>query len=303
MTPFAQLAQGNDYRPYLRRSCSVGSGRVTALDLDYHKPTVIRRRVPEMVLSVQISPARLAVSMGGRARAPFRYGPGHFDLTPPNVNFVSERLDSGRTITIAFPKELVAEVLPGGMIDFSPLHDRPHQSDLAMALCRQLVVQTDSNYASAGLYSQMLVQTLIMELLQTAMTGARSGQDDPMRLSPGTLRLIEEHIDDNIQEGASLEELAAIVGGPAGALRRALKQSTGRTPYQFVLWRRLIRAQDLLLSGDRSIAQIAFDCGFSSQAHMTALFRSKLGCTPGQMRRKSRVIGAEDQGAFLKEVA
>jgi AraC family transcriptional regulator len=58
------------------------------------------------------------------------------------------------------------------------------------------------------------------------------------------------------------------------------KQSMGVTPWQYVMQQRLERAKELLTQRDRSIVEIALQCGFKSQSHFTQQFRKFTGVTP-----------------------
>ncbi|MEM9148599.1 MAG: AraC family transcriptional regulator, partial [Pseudomonadota bacterium] len=100
-----------------------------------------------------------------------------------------------------------------------------------------------------------------------------------------TLAQIDEHIDANAMEKIDLHSLADIAAMPVGKFVRAFKRTTGQTPFQYMLQSRLRKAQRLVGTTSFPIAQIATDCGFASQSHMTDLFRTKLGCTPGQLRK------------------
>lgn len=42
----------------------------------------------------------------------------------------------------------------------------------------------------------------------------------------------------------------------------------------------------MLADPNLSLAQIAYECGFASQSHMTRLFQARFGTTPGRLRRK-----------------
>ena len=70
---------------------------------------------------------------------------------------------------------------------------------------------------------------------------------------------------------------------------RAFKQATGSAPHQFVIARRVRRAQLLLAAGSCSQAQIAYETGFASQSHFASTFRRVTGMTPGQYRRTARL--------------
>ncbi|MEM7641848.1 MAG: helix-turn-helix transcriptional regulator, partial [Pseudomonadota bacterium] len=61
-------------------------------------------------------------------------------------------------------------------------------------------------------------------------------------------------------------------------------QATGLSPHQFLLRRRIARAKDMLRTSVMPLAEIAVATGFSSQSHMTDVFRQKVGTTPGKYR-------------------
>ena len=68
---------------------------------------------------------------------------------------------------------------------------------------------------------------------------------------------------------------------------RLFKNTTGRTPHQFVSDRRLALAKTMLAEPDRPIAEIAYAAGFSSQANFARAFRLATGMTPGQFRAQA----------------
>ena len=66
---------------------------------------------------------------------------------------------------------------------------------------------------------------------------------------------------------------------------RLFKATLRVSPYQYVLNRRVERAKILLGENKQSLADIALQCGFSHQEHMTRMFRRFTGVTPGLYRR------------------
>ena len=62
-------------------------------------------------------------------------------------------------------------------------------------------------------------------------------------------------------------------------------QAIGKTPVAYLENLRIQRAKELLIKTDRSLANIAIECGFSSQAYFCAVFRRACGMTPGNYRR------------------
>ena len=105
-------------------------------------------------------------------------------------------------------------------------------------------------------------------------------------LTAAEVRLLDEEIDASSDGAISVQGLANAVGVGPSTLNKALRATCGLTPYQYVLNRRIERARHYLSSGTLSIVEIALDCGFSSQSHMTDVFTQKLGMTPGRYRKE-----------------
>lgn len=103
-------------------------------------------------------------------------------------------------------------------------------------------------------------------------------------LSPHKLAKIIEFINHHLEEKLTLDDLAAVVGFNARYLQRAFKQSTGKTPQQYLLERRVDHARRLIETTALPLAEIALQCGFSSQAHLTTQFRLATGITPHKLR-------------------
>ncbi|MFA5967626.1 MAG: helix-turn-helix transcriptional regulator [Sphingomonas sp.] len=78
--------------------------------------------------------------------------------------------------------------------------------------------------------------------------------------------------------------MASVLGMGVWTFNRHLNQTIGKSAYAFVLERRMARASALLRDRSLPMKEIAAACGFSDQAHMTRMFRAKLGVTPGQYR-------------------
>jgi AraC family transcriptional regulator len=67
---------------------------------------------------------------------------------------------------------------------------------------------------------------------------------------------------------------------------RLFKQSTGNSPYRYVLQARANRAKELLKSGKFSIIEIAHRLGFADQSHLTRQLKDVFGATPKMLRAR-----------------
>jgi AraC family transcriptional regulator len=106
----------------------------------------------------------------------------------------------------------------------------------------------------------------------------------PAGLDSRTLARALEFLDSSSSRNVSLAEAAAAVGLSTHYFCTAFARMVGVTPHRYHLERRVERAK-LLILGDMPIAQIALECGFSSQAHFTTTFREYAGMPPAAWRR------------------
>lgn len=109
-------------------------------------------------------------------------------------------------------------------------------------------------------------------------------------LSPWQIRKVACHIEANLDRSLKNEELASIVRLNTSHFGRAFRNSFGEPPHEYVIRRRVERAQGLMLTTSASLSEIALDCGLADQSHLTRLFRRIVGESP-RIWRRSRFSG------------
>jgi transcriptional regulator GlxA family with amidase domain len=135
------------------------------------------------------------------------------------------------------------------------------------------------------------------EILEGLGGGMDAAPKAPVRggLSPWQIRKVTTHIDANLDRPIKNEELAALVRLNASHFGRAFRNSFGEPPHEYVIRRRVERAQGLMLSTEASLSDIALDCGLADQSHLTRLFRRIVGESPRAWRRARLSEPAEVQ--------
>lgn len=91
------------------------------------------------------------------------------------------------------------------------------------------------------------------------------------------LDVVEEQI---MNPQLDVSSLAKIVGMSKSQLNRKAKTILGKTPNQFIRSYRLEKARQMIKSTDLTLAEIAYDVGFSSPAYFSKCFHDEFGYPP-----------------------
>ena len=101
------------------------------------------------------------------------------------------------------------------------------------------------------------------------------------------LRRVKNYMEEHLQNKLSLDELAHETDYSRAHFLRMFRAATGKTPHQYLTERRIERAKSMLLEAKKiSLIDVAAQCGFSSQSHLTRVFRERVGVTPSEFKRK-----------------
>jgi AraC family transcriptional regulator len=109
------------------------------------------------------------------------------------------------------------------------------------------------------------------------------------------LHQVVEYIEENLADDVSLEMLARIAGLSPNYFLAAFRQATGQTPHRYVTELRVARACEMLHDPRRPITEVSLAVGFSSQSHLTEVFRRTMKTTPAAYRREVLGLSREAQ--------
>jgi AraC family transcriptional regulator len=104
-------------------------------------------------------------------------------------------------------------------------------------------------------------------------------------LAPWQLRRVVTYIEENLDKPVRNSDLATVARLSPFHFNVAFRKSVGDSPHEYIIRRRMERAQGLMLSTNASLSDIAATCGLADQAHFTRLFRRVVGESPGAWRR------------------
>ena len=107
----------------------------------------------------------------------------------------------------------------------------------------------------------------------------RIATDDPM------MQRVMEFIEANISNSeANVGEMAMAAATSRSGLQRKLKQVMGITPQDLLREARIKRACQLLRQTDKTIAEVAYACGFSDPKYFSRSFKQSTGQSPTEYK-------------------
>lgn len=95
-----------------------------------------------------------------------------------------------------------------------------------------------------------------------------------------------ERMQSEYQKKLTLADLAAGSGYSPNYFHHVFTSVMGKTPQKYLTCVRVEQAKRLLIGTGTPLSEIAYACGFSSQAYFTEQFRAETGLTPGAYRKR-----------------
>ena len=108
--------------------------------------------------------------------------------------------------------------------------------------------------------------------------------------APAWLLAAEAVVRRRLDRPLGLSAVARTVGVHRATLAAGTRRHRGCTFGELVRRARVRHAADLLRHGDRPLADVALECGFADQPHLTRTFRVLIGTTPARFRATGNVL-------------
>lgn len=141
---------------------------------------------------------------------------------------------------------------------------------LGKLLHRQITKELDGPFS-------VVINPVRIELRQST---EKHNIQDPNVLK--IVKYIEEHCDSEL----TVESLVSQIPLSRRNIEQKFKRTMGTSIYQYMLECRVNRFAHLLLTTDRTIADVAADAGFSDYDNISRIFKKFKGCSPLEFRQK-----------------
>jgi AraC family transcriptional regulator len=151
-------------------------------------------------------------------------------------------------------------------------------------LVLRLHMEWQGGWPGGTLYGDALCTKLCVRLLEAYSIETVRFSEYKGGLPKKQLRDLMDYIESSLGGDIGIDALTGVAHLSRYHLGKMFKQSTGVTLHQYVTWRRIRRAQQMLRDGRHSLMEIAAETGFANQSHFTAVFARTMGVTPQRYR-------------------
>ncbi|HVM78487.1 MAG TPA: AraC family transcriptional regulator [Stellaceae bacterium] len=191
------------------------------------------------------------------------------------------------------PNRAIAEI-SRDLSDREPTPFRPQptltRDPMVERLARALLASERIGGSYARLYADSVSTAIVARLLGLNRAEAPEGPK-VAELAKWRLKRAIEYIEASFADSVSLADIASAAGLTRMHFAAQFKAATGLRPHEYLLRRRIERAQEKLAGTRMSLVEVALSVGFQTQSHFTSVFTRMVGLPPRAWRQ------AQDNGA------
>lgn len=214
--------------------------------------------------------------------------PGSVAIIPAHIEHWSAWKVIGRFIMLSVAPQAIAKIDPDSvnpdLVELVPTFAKSKPDRLIYGIGMAIKHHLETNPHDSSFYIEQLNNALTAHLLQHYCTKKISLKEYSGGLTSVKLQQAIEYINDNLEESIKLKDIAQQLDISQYYFARLFRQSTGSSPYHYVIQQRVAKVKELLTNTKLPLADIALACGFNSQSQMTMHFRKLTGTTPKKYR-------------------
>lgn len=126
----------------------------------------------------------------------------------------------------------------------------------------------------------------ILQLLYMLNLKSTSAENDGATNNKDIVAQGITYINEHFTENITLNDIASALSISPIYFHQTFSRAMGKkTPFDYILNKRIDLAKKLLVSSTYSLAEIAYKCGFSSQSYFGQVFKKKTNITPYEYRK------------------
>jgi AraC family transcriptional regulator len=193
------------------------------------------------------------------------------------------------------PNSLIAECardMPGHQAPVLGSEAAPTKDMVIDSLGRALLEANRVDSSIGQTYADCISIAIVARLLASASRVATSERSKGGKLAPWRLKRAIDYVEARLDEPVSLAAVASSAGLTRMHFAAQFRAATGLRPHEYLLRRRIERAQEMLMETGMPLVDIALSVGFQTQSHFTSVFKRYAG-QPPRAWRESRGINTQ----------
>jgi AraC family transcriptional regulator len=214
--------------------------------------------------------------------------PGMFHVTEPAVPVRCLFRGPYDVLHLHLPGNLIAECAHG-----MPRHQmavlcsqaHPTSDPMVERLGRALLDADQVGGSFGQLYADCISIAIVARIVASACRTAPFERPNVAELARWRLKRAIDYVEARLAEPVSLADLASATGLTRMHFAAQFRAATGLRPHEYLLRRRIERAQEMLAGTDMSVVDVALSVGFQTQSHFTSVFKRFVGQPPRAWRQ------------------
>ncbi len=179
-----------------------------------------------------------------------------------------------------FFESQLAEYQPDREIIFNAeFYDVPKKF---LTLLKEFMIEATTNSPGRDAILRAMSVEISHQIIRSALELSPATKPNDFRLEIGR---VTEYIHANLGQKLKIEDMASIACMSPSHFSHVFKEETGATPIEYLNQVRFKRAKRLLLASDKTLTEIALECGFCSSAYFSDRFSKEFKMTPSNYKK------------------
>ena len=258
------------------------------------RPSEIHHETPRdrHLVMVVMNTANIRFSVDGATIHDGVAMPGMFHVTAPGVRVSCLFRGPHELLHLHVPNALIEEYDRTVANTFAAAKTGLRKDQMVERLARALLGGEQIGGALGGHYADCVSAAIVMRLLTSAEREAPQTRPRVAELARWRLRRAIEFVEANLANSISTSDISAAAGLTRMHFAAQFKAATGLRPHEYLLRRRVERAQEMLVQTGMSVVDVALSVGFQSQSHFTVVFNRFVGRPPHAWRQSHGTLRA-----------
>jgi AraC family transcriptional regulator len=257
------------------------------------------------VIGIVLRKTRVWFSVAGRTVLDGAAMPGMVHVTEPGVAVRCVFRGSYDALHLHVPNDLIIECardLPSDRPAGRLLAGNAITKDQTVERLAYSLLAADQIGAGFGrLYADCISVSIVARLLGSVQLAGPPERPKVAALAKWRLKRAIDFVEANLAEPVGLADIAAVTGLTRMHFAAQFRAATGLRPHEYLLRRRIERAQQLLAAESSSVVNIALSVGFQSQSHFTSIFTRFVGQPPRAWRQSQHDYRWRERAVALQD--